>query len=286
MSETANDFAVTAVTHDGAFRVIVLRTSELAREAVQTQGAEGTNARHLADVLTGTILVRLTMAPTYRVQGIVRGAGAKGTLVGDSHPDNVARALMQRGEGVDDISLGSGAIMQMMRSLPTGAVHQGVVEVPDGTVSGALMSYFQSSEQIESMVRVGSRFDGGELKTAGGYLVQLLPEVSRAPLAVMTERLDHDFSKLDDVLDFVERDPRELMKEILWDIDFAETQSADLRFGCQCSSVRVLSSLATLPRSDIEELMKGGESVHLTCDYCGSEYELPPSALAGLLSES
>lgn len=286
MSETATDFAATAVTHDGAFRVIVLRTTELAREAVRTQNAEGTNAQHLADVITGTILVRLTMAPTYRVQGVVRGAGSKGTLVGDSRPDDTARSLMQRGEGVDQISLGKGALMQMMRTLPTGAVHQGVIEVPDGTVSGALMSYFQSSEQIESMVRIGSRFVDGELQMAGGYLVQLLPEVSRAPLAVMTERLDLDFSELDKVLDLVERDPRELMKEILYGIEFAETRSTDLRFGCPCSAVRVLSSLATLPRSDIEELMSAGESVHITCDYCGTEYELPPSSLAGLLSES
>lgn len=280
------DRAVTAVTHDGAFRVIVVRTTETVREAIRTQSVSGPNAAHLADVVTGTILVRLTMAPTYRVQGIVRGAGNRGTLVGDSHPDGTARALVQRPGGLVEVSLGPGAIMQMMRTLPNGAVAQGVVEVPPAGVSGALMSYFQSSEQIESVASIGVQFHDGQVSAAGGYLVQLLPEVSRAPLAVMTERLDLDFSSLAKVLPALQADPAALLSEILADMPYEQTQEQELRFGCHCSSVRVLASLATLPKSDIKELMESEEQLWISCDYCGQNYEMSPKALAGLLSPS
>lgn len=281
-----SDRAVTAVTNDGAFRVIVARTTETARECIQTQGATGADAAHFADVVTGTIMVRLTMAPTYRVQGIVRGAGGRGTLVGDSHPDGWTRGLIQRPSGLEEVSLGAGALMQMMRTLPTGAVHTGVVEVPDGDVSAALMGYFQASEQITSVALVASHFEDGEIRAAGGYLVQLLPEVSRAPLAVMTERLDADFSDRAEVLGVIARDPAEMMAEILHRMPFAQTQEQALRFGCRCSSVRVLTSLATLPKSEIHELAQSDESLHISCDYCGRSYELSPKALRGLLAES
>lgn len=286
MTAPSPDRALTAVTHDGAFRVIVVRTTETVREAIRTQEVRGPNAEHLADVVTGTVLVRLTMAPTYRVQGIVRGAGNRGTLVGDSHPDGTARALVQRPAGLEEVSLGQGAIMQMMRTLPNGAVAQGVVEVPPAGVSGALMSYFQSSEQIESVVSVGALFEDGGVAAAGGYLVQLLPEVSRAPLAVMTERLDLDFSDRATVLRALQHDPAALLAEILAGMPFAQTQDHALRFGCHCSSVRVLASLATLPKSDIKELMESGEQLWINCDYCGQQYEMSPKALAGLLSPS
>ena len=289
MAVTPPDRAVTAVTHDGAFRVIVARTTETVRGAIEAQGVRGTNAKNLADVLTGTILVRLTMAPTYRVQGIVRGAGQRGTLVGDSHPDGTARGLVQRPKGLDEVSLRPGAIMQMMRTFPTGAVQTGVVEVPPEGIGGAVMSYFQSSEQITSVVRLGCAFADPKreiVRSAGGYLVQLLPEVSRAPLAVMTERLDRDFADWPAVLDMLQRDPAALLGEILHQMPFEQTQDASLRFGCRCSSLRVLSSLATLPRADIRELMESDEHLHITCDYCGQAYELPPKALAGLLSSS
>ena len=280
------DRAVTAVTHDGAFRVIALRASQTVRAALAPQGVAGANAQHLAEVLSGTILVRLTMAPSQRVQGIIRGAGNRGTLLGDSHPDGAARALIQRPAGLDEVSLARGAIMQMNRTLPTGAVHQGMVEVPANGVSGALMSYFQASEQIECVACACATFDGDELVSAGGFVVQLLPEVSRAPLAIMTERLAHDFADPATVLRTIEGDPSALLREILYDMPYVETQQAEVHFGCQCSSVRVLASLATLPKADIRELMESDEQLSMSCDYCGQNYELSPKALAGLLSSS
>lgn len=280
------DRAVTAVTNDGAFRVIALRANDTVREAVGRQGITGTNAQHLADVVSGTVLVRLTMAPGQRVQGIVRGAGNRGTLLGDSHADGSTRALVQRPEGLKEVSLAAGAIMQMNRTLPTGHVHQGMVEVPADGVSGALMSYFQASEQIECVAKVASTFDGDSVALAGGFIVQLLPEVSRAPLAVMAERLDHDFSDMAAVLRTLEADPATLLSEILYGMPFVQTQDTEVHFGCQCSSVRVLASLATLPKADIRELMESEEQLSISCDYCGQDYEVAPSALAGLLSQS
>jgi molecular chaperone Hsp33 len=280
------DRALTAVTHDGAFRVIVVRATETVREALRAQQVLGADAQHLAEVLTGTTLVRLTMAPNYRVQGIVRGAGNRGTLVGDSYPDGTARALVQRPGGLDQVSLAPGALMQMMRHLPTGAVVQGVVEVPDGDVSRALMGYFQASEQIECVATVGVAFDGEAVAAAGGYIVQLLPEVSRAPLAVMTERLAADFGDRQAVVRAIQADPSALLGEILADMPFEQTQEHALRFGCHCSSVRVLASLATLPKEDIRELMESEEQLSIRCDYCGQDYEMSPKALAGLLSPS
>lgn len=284
--QSAPDRAITAVTHDGAFRVIALRATETVRDALRPQEVAGPNAQHLAEILSGTILVRLTMAPKQRVQGILRGAGNRGTLLGDSHPDGTARALMQRPAGLDEVSLAPGAIMQMNRTLPTGAIHQGMVEVPSGSVSGALMSYFQASEQIECVASVGALFSDGELVAAGGFIVQLLPEVSRAPLAVMAERLDHDFSDPNTVLRTLQQDPATLVSEILFGMPYEQTQEAAVRFGCHCSSVRVLASLATLPKEDIRELMKSEEQLFITCDYCGQKYELAPKALSGLLSAS
>jgi molecular chaperone Hsp33 len=286
MSLGPADRAVTAVTHDGAFRVIAVRTTETVREVIRTQAMEGPNAQNLADVVTGTILVRLTMAPTFRVQGIVRGPGNRGTLLGDSHPDGTARGLVQRPQGLTEVSLGAGALMQMNRTMPTGAVVQGVVEVPPDGVSGALMSYFQSSEQITGVACVGTLFDGANVEAAGGYMVQLLPEVSRAPLAVMTERLDLDFSDRASVLREIQRDPSELLARILDGMPFEQTQQHELRFGCHCSATRVLASLATLPKADIKELMDSDEQLAITCDYCGQNYQMSPKALAGLLSPS
>ena len=92
------DHAVTAVSNDGAFRVIVVRATETARGVIDAQKVTGKTAEHLAELVTGTALVRLTMSPSYRVQGLIRGANNKGLLVADSYPDGATRGLVRSPE--------------------------------------------------------------------------------------------------------------------------------------------------------------------------------------------
>jgi molecular chaperone Hsp33 len=279
------DHTVTAVTNDGAFRVMVVRATETARGVVAAQKAEGRVADHLAELVTGTALVRLTMAPGYRVQGILRGADQKSMLVADSYPDGANRGLVRLANG--SFALGEGALMQVMRSLPNGSTHQGVVEVSkQHGVSGALMNYMLESEQVTSAIGVGVVASDAGLAIAGGYVVQLLPECTDPPLAIMYERLRNDFADLPSVLTQHAGDPRALMSEILYGMPFAVTQEHELRYHCGCSSERVLASLATIGKSDLEDMLRAAEPLFITCDYCNTPYEVAPEALRGLLTAS
>ena len=280
------DSVLRAITDDGAFRVITARTTCTVRGAVEAQAVAGTTARTFGDLLTGAVLFRETMAPQLRVQGILRGRGKSGSLVADSHPSGQTRGLVQLPEGKQDLELGPGALLQMMRTLPTGRLNQGVVAVPEnGGVSEALMAYMQTSEQVVSMMAVGTRVENDEVVCAGGYLVQLLPEVDRGPLAVMTERL-RDFENIDDQLASAAFSPDMLLEQLLHGMPFTRLDESGVRFECWCSELRVVSALATLNRKDIEHLLADGQVLEISCDYCKKEYEIAPAQLRGLLDES
>ncbi len=279
------DSVVRAMTDDGSFRVITTRTTDTVRGVLASQSARGEQARWLADLVTGTILVRETMAPSLRVQGIVQGIGGRGSLVADAHPDGSTRGLLQQPRGTE-IRLGGGALLQMMRTMPSGALHKGVVEVPEDTgISGALMAYMQTSEQVLSMIAVGTVFHGDEVVSAGGYIVQLLPELGEAQLAIMTERL-HDFPSIESMLDSPDFTPDTLLAELLYRMPHSRLAESAVGFQCQCSEVRVLTSLATLPRVEIEEMLADARPLEITCDYCQREYRIEPAQLRGLLAQS
>lgn len=170
-----NDSVMRAMTNDGAFRIVAARTTDTAQGVIAAQNLDGPIAHDLADLVTTAVLYRETMAPSLRVQCIVRLEDEGGQLVADSHPDGWTRGLLQRGPagGAPDIRR-SGATLQMMRTLPNSDVHRGVVELPGGgNLSEAFMRYMQVSEQIVSMISLGSAI-GGENPTAGGFVVQLL----------------------------------------------------------------------------------------------------------------
>jgi molecular chaperone Hsp33 len=276
MSES--DHVVRAITQDGAFRVVAVQATEMAREVVKAQKAEGASARVLAEMVTGAVLVRESMAPDLRVQGILQGGRTR--VVADAYPDGGTRGLVQ---GQAHIDLSKGGVLQIMRSLHNGSLQQGIVEVgPSGNVSAALMEYMQSSEQVASFIAVGALVEDGTVSAAGGYLVQLLPEVGRGPLMVMTERLS-DFATIEQLMERGDAAPERLLGELLFAMPYDVVGRSPVRFSCPCSETRVMASLASLSRDDIVELTRGTDPLEIACDYCRREYRILPEKLKGLL---
>jgi molecular chaperone Hsp33 len=284
---------VRAITDDGAFRAITARTTGTVSGAVGAQGARGHTARHFGDLITGAVLLREAMAPRLRLQAILK-SGTRGSLVADAHPDGTSRGLVNFGVGAPpgdgaaprEVDVGDGSFLQVMRTMPNGSLHQGVVEVPaEGGISAALMAYMQDSEQVVSMMAVATRFEAGAVVSAAGWLVQLLPEVERGPLMVMTERLA-GLESLDAMLRRTDGAPDAILDELLYAMPYTRLEESRLAFGCHCSQLRVVSSLATLPRRDLEDLVRDNEVLQIRCDYCGKDYEVPPLQLRTLLTSS
>jgi molecular chaperone Hsp33 len=179
--------------------------------------------------------------------------------------------------------LRDGSMLLMMRTLANGELHQGMVEVRHARgLSDALMTYMQDSEQVRSTIDVGTLVKDGEVVAAGGYLVQLLPELSESVLAVMTERLP-DFPPMAKLLEARGATPEQVMAELLYGIPYAVTGTSLLRFACNCSHVRVVAGLSTLGRDEIASLVEQGEVLEISCDFCGKDYRVAPEQLEGLL---
>lgn len=296
-STTPSDRVLRAITTDGAFRVLAARTTDLVRASLKLQSPRSADRKALAELLTGAVLIRETMSPVHRVQVILSRDGA-GAIVADSHPLGVndagalipalTRGLITR-QDQDTASalLTEGALLKVIRSLPRGRLHQSVVEAKPGGVSEALMSYLHDSEQVVATLATTAVFDAdGTLVAAGGFVVQLLPECTEAPLAVMTERLAHDFASLDARLVATNADARALSDELLYGFPHEVLADSPLRFGCDCSEARVLAAISTLGAEELTSIVNKGEVLTMTCEYCGHVYNLAPERLRSLLTRN
>lgn len=279
------DTTLRALTDDGAFRVVAIASTRTASRVVELQGVSGLVARLLADLVTGTILVRETMSPTYRVQGILYGAGRRRSLVADAYPDGTTRGLVNVAKSTT-FAIGEGSLLQMMRSLPRGGLQQGFVDVASADdISGALMTYMQDSEQVVTVTQVASIVDGTSVVAAGGYMVQLLPGAPRGTHMIMTERLA-DFASLEALLASGDLTPRKLVGELLDGIPFSVVDESKLAFGCPCNETRVIQAFATLGREDVLASIGDGEVIQTECEYCHHPYVIAPEALRALVDAS
>ena len=279
------DTVLRAITDDGAFRVIAADTTATVRGALEAQRPEGVDlVRTFADLLTGAVLVRESMAPDNRLQAILQGDDPRVRMIADTHPDGATRGLIQLPANTKAMPLGQRGMLQVARTLHNGQLHQGVIQVPQGTptISSAYMAYMQESEQVVTVMAVGCHITAGEVVAAGGYMVQLLPEVEEGPLMVMTERLKN----FEDIVPLLARgaaSPEALLSETLYGMPYTKVGDRTVHFGCRCSPERLAGSLASLPRADIESLMEGGKTLEIECDYCRKNYEFTVDQLRNLL---
>ena len=279
------DAVLRAMTDDGGFRAIAAVTTDAAAQTAASQGASGRVEELIIHLVTGAVLVRETMAPSERVQLMLIGKNRKGQIVADSNPDGSVRALVRGVPDKTSFSLGDGALLQVMRSLPSGEVHKGIIEVPsDASVSTMLTVYMKSSEQVDAITSVGRAKRGADV-TAAGYLVQLLPELSADSHAELKARLD-GFADVSSLLDRAPVTPHDIVSRIFEREAFTILGDSSLAYGCGCDRLRVLSSLAMLPADDINQLTQDQSPLEISCDYCGKTFRILPEELRGLSESS
>lgn len=272
------DYALRAITGDGSLRLIAIDLTHTVRGVLDVQAPTDEVAPLLADLVTGAALLRLTMSPDHRLQAILKQANG-GSLVADSHPDGMTRGLFSQPLDVP-FALGNNTLLTVVRVTANGTLHQGVVTVDaELGISGALTGYLLSSEQVHSVLSVGSTFDEHGLRVAGGYIVQLLPGADVEVLQWITDHLEN-LPPVHELLQRTGGNPEVLSLEVFGELPHRILARDEVHFGCNCSEDRIVGALATLSEADLEELLDD-DVLSVDCDYCGRTYEIEADRLTG-----
>lgn len=272
---TTTEQALRAMSDDGDFRILLARTTETARSILEAQRPSAELRGLLVDLVTASVLLRLTMSPDNRLQVILQNERA-GSLVADSHPDGTTRGLVQ---SVGDIPLSTGpeTHLSVHRTMFSGEIHQGVVQTSsEQSLGDAVSGYLHRSEQITSVVELGHSFDGDHLEFAGGYVVQIVPAdsaVDHTNLALMTARLQK-LASLPKLFESVDFDDQGVVDELFGPLDYQILGQDEFRAGCICSPDRVLQALATLSEKDRAELKGDGQTLEVDCEYCKTTHRI------------
>jgi molecular chaperone Hsp33 len=280
---TEPDCVARAMTMDGAFRLIAAVVTGTGRAAIGTHATGDELGLRLTELIAAAVLVRETTQPARRVQMVWRDANG-GSLVADSRPDGLCRGLVNPGESTAVMTRGEHRL-HVNYSLPNGALHQGVVAVPEGDdMATALMRYFKESEQIVAMVAIGALPGPGGVRAVGGYVVQLLPEATREVIGAMTDHLG-SLEPISILLEGRGRSAAELVKVVFAGFEYADLASSPVGFGCTCSEIRVMTSILTLARDEVESML-AGDPLEVRCDSCGRNYRIATETLREFRDQS
>jgi len=280
------DYVVMAVPKEEPLRVWAVKATNVARTAQRIHRLSPMAAAVMGRAIVGAILLSsLIKHGTNQKIGLkIEGDGPIGYVYVEVDGKGRVRGLVKNpdvplftkevnGKTKLDIAkaIGNGTL-SVIKDLGTGKPYVGVVPLISGEIAEDIAYYLAQSEQIPSAVGIGVKLDeNGEIKVAGGWMVQEMGGTSEKALRVIEEAV----KKLPPVSELLEQGkrpedialmiiPEELNPHLLG--------LKEIEYYCPCNEDIVKGVIAGLPEKEIEDIFKENQYLEVTCHFCGKIY--------------
>lgn len=289
-----SDRIVRAISTDGFVRAAAVSTRDLTERA--------RNIHHTLPVATAALGRALAaasmMGNALKEDGAsvslqFRGGGPLGTVLAVSDNEGNVRGTVDhpetdlplRADGKLDVggAVGREGTLTVIRDLNMKEPYVGSVELMGGEIAEDLAAYFVESEQIPTACGLGVLVDRDQsVKTAGGYLVQLLPGAGEDTIS----RVEGSLLAAGAVTALLEKypDPAELLRAALPDFELELLEESPVEYRCTCSKERMERALISMGAAELRSLIDEQGGAELTCRFCDRVQTFTRAELEVLLS--
>ena len=162
--------------------------------------------------------------------------------------------------------------------------YQGIVPLEGQSLSQACEAYFEQSEQIPTLVRVGIRTSGQNC-IAGGLLVQHFPEgeEGRERLHVAAEEPDPQWEHVAVLAGSMRHDelvgPGIALEQLVWRLFHQEAEVrveplAALARGCRCTEEHYQAILSRFPDNERAAMRDADGCIPVDCAFCSKIFRI------------
>mgnify|MGYP003295821770 CR=1 FL=1 len=289
------DELVKALVCEERVRVIVNSTTNLCEEARRRHGMWPTASAALGRVLSiGSIMGSMQKSENEKVTIQINGGGPIGTIMVDCFPNGDVRGFVSdpeqfytyndTGKLAVGYAVGREGTLKVIKDLGLKDDFAGTVRLQTGEIGDDFAYYFTVSEQVPSAVSLGVLVDtDNSVIAAGGMLIQMLPNATEEDIVKM-EAVLANIKPMSELI-HEGKTPEQIILETFDDAKILSTQ--DIKFRCHCSKEGLKGAvLATLSKSEIEEMIEEDHGCEITCDWCNTHYEFSEDELKELYNEN
>lgn len=154
--------------------------------------------------------------------------------------------------------------------------YQGIVPLDGESLAEAAQNYFERSDQLPTLVRLGTRREKGAGCVAGGMLLQYLPESEEGKerLHTRTEipEWDHVRALAETIKPDELTDPELSMETLTWRLfheeDVRVIAGSKLSRGCRCDAAYLKSVLDRFPVDERRDMADAEGHIVVDCAFC------------------
>ncbi len=224
----------------------------------------------------------------------IRGDGPLGgiTCVSDSQGNvrgyavNPQADVARKQEGKLDVggAVGAGSLT-IIKDLGMRDPYVGSIALVSGEIAEDVTAYFAESEQIPTACALGVLVQGGsgEVITAGGYLIQLLPGADEEAIC----KVERGLQKVGYVTGHLKegKSALDLIRDVLGEFEIEVLETCPVEYRCYCSRDRVVKALISMGSQEMRSLIEEQGKAELTCQFCDQVYRFSREELEEIYTQ-
>jgi molecular chaperone Hsp33 len=284
-------------------RFIVLDSTDVVQEALDIHPASPTAIAAFGRLLTAGLMMGATLKGndvlTLRTETdgamkmMVVTTDATGGIKG--YMSNPMADVPPKTNGRPDVAglLGRGSL-RIIKDMGLKEPYAGVSELVSGEIAEDVAYYYYVSEQTPSVVAIGvSLKDEKTVRSAGGYMIQLLPGASESFIDALEEKIKAirsitelleggmDLPRIAKLLyeDMTDEHGEKLIEE------YEILEEKEVFYSCNCDREKFYRGLITLGKEQLEEILKEQEYIEAECQFCGKKHSFSKEDFKEILEE-
>jgi molecular chaperone Hsp33 len=287
------DYLLRATALNGKVRAFAILTKQLVEELRSRHQTTPTATAALGRTASAAAMMGAMLKGDERLTVQVKGGGPIGQIVVDADARGEVRGYVGNPDvdlplnavGKLDVAgaVGTDGFLYVTKDLGLKEPYSGSIPIISGELAEDFTYYFAKSEQTPSAVALGVLVDVDyTVKTAGGFIVQLLPGLTDKEISEIEQQL----SQIPPITTLLERgeDLESILKTLLPDVQILERRE-DVRFQCKCSRDRVERTMISLGRAELEGLLEEEGRAELVCHFCNEKYQFTGDDLRELIQQ-
>lgn len=289
------DYLIKALAFDGQVRAYAVSATEMVKEAQRRQGTWRTASAALGRSMVAGVMMGAMQKGETKVTIKIEGGGPIGSIIVDANANGDVRGYVTNPHvdfesqtyGKLEVSkaVGNAGTLSVVKDMGMRNNFVGSVPLCSGELGDDFTYYFASSEQTPTSVALGVLVNGDDsIRSAGGFIVQLLPNTSEEVITKIEEAL-HKIPPISWMID-EGKTPEEMLQILLGEDNVHVLEKMPIQFQCNCSRERIANAIISLGEDEIRSMIEEVGHAEAGCHFCGEKYMFEKSDLETLISES
>lgn len=277
------DRIINCLAYEGKVSIKCINSTNLVEEAREKHDLTPVTTAALGRLLTiGSLMgsslkdendkVTLQIKSNGPIDTIIVVASKDASVKGYVKNPNIDVPLKQNGKLDVGAAVGKDGMLYIIKDIGLKEPYIGLTPLVSGEIAEDFTEYYAKSEQIPTAIALGVLVDKNGVRSAGGYIVQLMPGASEEEIT----RLEQNLRAMPPISKLLEENKtlEDIAGMITGDgMVFMLGEDLIPEYKCDCKKSRIEKGIISLGEKEIDNIINTDGHAEVVCKFCKKSYD-------------